>query len=232
MTKYSPIKLAATIALILSLFAMPLIATESVTPDEFDTRISNILEVSFANLYLQPPEDIIHSEYRDSELDAMLQERHRAAIEMGEKIKAEFRAAYLARQNGNNGEMESHLNAMDLLLSEWKQYLSAKITVDSFKESVVNNEFRPSATPIPDFPAPTKIADGANPTIRVIIASAQPSKKIIPKVSEEQLRGRKNFLIALMDLIWDNGIIIGLFLIGMLVMYALYNREEEEPITE
>ncbi|HLC48375.1 MAG TPA: hypothetical protein VJI13_04845 [Candidatus Norongarragalinales archaeon] len=71
-----------------------------------------------------------------------------------------------------------------------------------------------------------------DPTFIAATLPPRPSSMLIPTVPPEQLKGRKNILFALGDLMWENGLLIGVFIVGMLVVYALYSRQEEQSSYE
>lgn len=77
------------------------------------------------------------------------------------------------------------------------------------------------------------VGTAAQSTVVVINGQPEPSKKkLVPTISAEQLRGKKNFVYALADIIWENILLLGVMFAGILIIFALYSREEEESSLE
>ncbi|MEK6953440.1 MAG: hypothetical protein AABX01_00410 [Candidatus Micrarchaeota archaeon] len=79
---------------------------------------------------------------------------------------------------------------------------------------------------------PQVVANVPNPT--VIYATIAPTEKgrLIPTISPGQLRGRQNFVYALGDILWENKLLLGVFIAGILILYAVYSKQDEESDLE
>lgn len=180
-------------------FALLLPLPLALTPEDFSQRLGNIELLSGSEQPLVPA------------------------------MKQEYSLAYEAKIAGDEKTQELHYQ--ELMLHFDNLQPRTDIPLKPLKDLVITeigNPIIPVLTPPPVF-MPKKVAvANVAPTVIVNIKKSQEPGRLIPTIPPEQLKGRKNVLYALGDILWENSAIIGVALIGVLVIYALYARQEEE----
>ncbi|MFH0972366.1 MAG: hypothetical protein V1835_07445 [Candidatus Micrarchaeota archaeon] len=199
----------------------------AMTPDDFDGRMDNLVMLN-AVLSANQVEITDPSDRPATPTPSPVYPYWK---EIAEKIKIEYRSGYEAQQVGMRAKADAHYDQLMKDFDELKPHLSPKLKLEALLE-LVNAEFgREPMVPTPSGFIVQQKEVGADPTVVVIETPSVQPRRIIPTVSSEQMRGKKNIFYALGDVLWENGLLIGGFMVGMLVLYALYHKDEEESGT-
>ncbi|MFH1442438.1 MAG: hypothetical protein ABIG96_00230 [Candidatus Micrarchaeota archaeon] len=202
----------------------------AMTPDDFNSRMGNyeLLNMNAVVGTVTPPPGVtLYPGYTG--LAPTPNARYLQWNSLIEKTKSDYLEAYNAKEAGDMQRAETYYQLVMQDFEKLKEYTEARIDLVPLV-NVIKVEFgKPTPTIGNIITAPNTIKNPApSATTIVHIKAAVPSKKIIPTVSPDQMRGKKTIWGALWDVLYDNGLIIGVFLVGILVIYGLYHKDEEE----
>ncbi|MFH1750160.1 MAG: hypothetical protein ABH863_00620 [Candidatus Micrarchaeota archaeon] len=187
----------------------------ALTPDDFAQRLDNF--ESLRNSFL------LGGVASGGQQIVNLPSVHQITQEM-KRLQAE---AHTAKLNGDDATMIARADALSLKFDELQAQTPPQISLEELK-TLTLSDFKPVPTEEQPIVRARPSIKAPSPTILVVTAIPTPSRGLIPTISPDQLRGRKNFLYALGDILWENKMLLGIFVVGMLILYALYNRQEEQ----
>ncbi len=192
------------------------------TPAEFNVRANNLRFIN--NAFSQPNTAIDEpGTFNIGPTEPNSQER--PSDKLFEKLKAEYSLTYEAYLSGDKNAYHNHLKRLNSTFNEIDG-LNLPRPLTQLRLAVME-EFGYVPTPTPIGIRSNQTGKAMKPTV-VILNTPTPQQNLIPSVSDEQMRGRKNIIYALAEIIWENRLLLGVFIIGILVIYSLYAREESE----
>ncbi|MBI5224493.1 hypothetical protein HY989_01345 [Candidatus Micrarchaeota archaeon] len=202
--------------ILIALFLLLLINYSSaLTPSEFSERLNNLREINggFVAQGMAPQNPAYND---DSSFRQLIDES-----------SFEFKSAYDAKAAGDINSMNLHLKNLKFKMDILQNYFVSEINLTPLMDLGESEFTNAPADGFPEVIRPPTQLIGPEPSITVIVR-ANSTKKLIPSVSPEQFRGKKNIFLALLDILWDNSLMIGVFLVGILILYGLYHKDEED----
>lgn len=202
----------------------------AMTPDDFNSRLENYKILNTKNIYVSAllPENLgdLHENYAPPAQDNTKYNEWLALIE---KTKKDYRDGYNAKESGDLAGAEAYFQTVMDDFEKLKMYTGPDLNMEPLT-NVIKVEFgKPTPTIGNVFVIENKInAPAPEPTVIVVWKATPSAGRVIPTVSPDQLNGKKNIVSALMEILWENGLIIGAFFVIVLIIYGLYHKDDEE----
>ncbi len=196
-------------------------ATNALTPEEFNQRVDNFIKIR--ETYYRMAHQTIPGEEPSPTVVPPLED---IGI-LADSMKISYADAYIAKENRNTQAEQLNFNKLMSLFDLFQAKFPETISLDGLKDKIYEEFGKTEPTPQPTVRR-VSVAESAESTVQVVDKRPSPTSKLVPTIPPEQLRGRKNFIYALADIIWENILLIGVFLIGILIVYSLYAKQEEQ----